>query len=61
MPRFVRILQLLVAILMAAFLVYGLVFNGISLFYNHFMWLSLGLWLFLELALQVIYKLIEDD
>ncbi|MZI93876.1 hypothetical protein F9817_11800 [Vibrio sp. CAIM 722] len=61
MPRFVRFLQLLFLIVVGCFLAYDFIFNGVNLFHNKYVLLSCGLLVLLELALWVIYKLIEDD
>lgn len=61
MPRFIKILQLLVFIVVGCFVGYDLILHGISIFDDKYATISIILCLLLELALFVIYKLIEDD
>ncbi len=62
MPRFVKFLQILIAVIVGGYLGYELVLEGISIFKtNLFASFTVVLTLFLELALFVIYKLIEED
>ncbi len=61
MPRFIKILQILIAIAVAAVFVFDLFLHGISMFSDKYAIMAAILWALLELALLVIYKLIEDD
>lgn len=61
MPRFIRILQMAIAIVVGIFLMYDLVLHGVSLFENKYVIISSALFVLLEISLFVIYKLIEDD
>ncbi|GAB7220194.1 hypothetical protein [Vibrio comitans] len=61
MPRFVQILQIIVAIVIGGFLCYDLILNGIAIFHEKYITITIVLTLLLELALFVIFKLIADD
>ena len=61
MPRFIKILQIIIAIVVGVFLGYDLILHGISIFDNKYVTITCVLWVMLEAALFVIYKLIEDD
>lgn len=61
MPRFIRLLQIVVAIVLAALLSYDLIFHGLSIFYSKYVITSCVLLVLLQISLFVIYKLIEDD
>ncbi|NRB67335.1 MAG: hypothetical protein HRU48_08160 [Vibrio sp.] len=61
MPRFVQILQLIVAVVVGTLLGYDLFLNGISIFDQKYVIMTCALLVLLEIALFVIYKLIEDD
>lgn len=61
MPRFVRFLQWAFLIVLGCFLTYDFIFSGVSLFKDKYVLISCVLLLMLELALWVIYKLINDD
>ncbi len=61
MPRFVQFLQLVIAVVMAAFIGYDFFLTGISMFDEKYVTIACVLFGLLELALFVIYKLIEDD
>lgn len=61
MPRFVQFLQLVIAVVIAAFIGYDFFLNGISMFEDKYVTITCVLFGLLELALFVIYKLIEDD
>lgn len=61
MPRFIKILQIIIAIVVGVFLGYDLILHGISIFDDKYVTLTCVLWVMLEAALFVIYKLIEDD
>lgn len=61
MPRFVQVLQIIVAIVIGGFLCYDLILNGIAIFQNQYVMITIVVTLLLELALFVIYKLIVDD
>ncbi|KOO03567.1 hypothetical protein [Vibrio nereis] len=61
MPRFVQILQLIILAVVGAFVGYDLILHGISIFDEKYVTITLVLALLVEIALFVIYKLIEDD
>ncbi|WP_194091314.1 hypothetical protein [Vibrio hibernica] len=64
MPRFVRILQILIAIVVGGYTIFELIRFGISIFsepLGSFVTMTIVLALFLELALFVIYKMIQED
>ncbi|WP_114784661.1 hypothetical protein [Vibrio tetraodonis] len=61
MPRFIRILQTIIAVLIGCFVGYDMIFYGVSVFDQKYVRLTLVLFVLLELALFVIYKLTADD
>ncbi|CAH8210467.1 hypothetical protein [Vibrio aestuarianus] len=61
MPRFIQILQIAIAVVVGAFLGYDLILHGISIFNEKYVTITCVLWFVLEIALFVIYKLIEED
>lgn len=61
MPRFIKILQILIVIIVGGFITYDLILNGVRIFSDKYLTLSCVLLGLLELALFVIYKLVEDD
>ncbi len=61
MPRFVKFLQILIAIVVGSILGYDIILRGIAIFLETYIIVTVVLTLLLELALLVIYKLIEDD
>ena len=61
MPRFIRILQIIILIIVGFFITYDLILHGISIFDEKYVIIVSILTLLLEIALFVIYKLIEDD
>lgn len=61
MARFVQILQVLIAIIVGFYVVRDVILNGIGLFNQQWVVISVVTTLLLELSLFVIYKLIEDD
>ncbi|EGR2795578.1 hypothetical protein BOO29_05545 [Vibrio navarrensis] len=61
MPRFIQILQIILAVVVGGLIGYDLILNGISIFNDKYVTVTCVLWLILEIALFVIYKLIEDD
>ena len=61
MPRFIQILQIILAVVIGGFVGYDLILKGISIFDNKYVTITCALWLTAEIALFVIYKLIEDD
>ena len=61
MPRFIQILQIILAVVIGAFVGYDLILKGISIFDNKYVTITCALWLIAEIALFVIYKLIEVD
>ena len=61
MPRFIQILQIIIAVVIGAVVGYDLILNGISFFNDKYVTITCGLFVLLEIALFVIYKLIEED
>lgn len=61
MARFVQVLQLIIAIIVGFFVIKDMVLHGIGVFEQQWVIISIVTSLLLELALFVIYKLIEDD
>ena len=61
MPRFIQILRIVLAVVIGSFVGYDLILHGISIFDEKYVTITCVLWLILEIALFVIYKLIEDD
>ncbi|NOH96898.1 hypothetical protein [Vibrio sp. 99-70-13A1] len=61
MPRFVQILQIVLAVVVGSFVGYDLILHGISIFDEKYVTISLALLAVVEIALFVIYKLIEED
>lgn len=61
MPRFIQILQIILAVVIGGFIGYDLILNGISIFNEKYVTITCALWLITEISLFVIYKLIEDD
>jgi len=61
MPRFIKILQILIAVVIGAFVGYDLVLHGISIYDDKYVTITCVLFIMLEIALFVIYKLIEED
>ncbi|UPQ89018.1 hypothetical protein [Vibrio sinaloensis] len=61
MPRFIQILQLIIAVVVGAFVGYDLILHGISIFDEKYVTMTCALVILLEIALFVTYKLIEDD
>lgn len=61
MPRFIQILQLIIAVVVGFFIGYDIVLHGISIFNQKYVMITCALFVLLEIALFVIYKLIEDD
>lgn len=61
MPRFIKILQILIAVVIGAFVGYDLILHGISIFDDKYVMITCVLFVMLEIALFVIYKLIEED
>jgi uncharacterized membrane protein YgaE (UPF0421/DUF939 family) len=61
MPRFIKILQILIAVVIGAFVGYDLILHGISIFDDKYVTITCVLFVMLEIALFVIYKLIEED
>lgn len=61
MPRFVKFLQLLILVLVGGFIGYAMFMQGVVIFQNVFVHITLALTILLELALFVIFKLIEND
>jgi uncharacterized protein YabE (DUF348 family) len=61
MPKFIQFLQIVIAVVVGVLLSYDLILNGIAIFSQKYVTLTVALTLMLELALFVIYKLIEDD
>lgn len=61
MPRFIQILQLIIAVVVGGFVIYDLILHGISIFDEKYVTISCVLLALVEISLFVIYKLIEDD
>ncbi|ERM61085.1 MULTISPECIES: hypothetical protein [Vibrio] len=61
MPRFIQILQIILAVVIGSFIGYDLILHGISIFNEKYVTITCVLWLISEITLFVIYKLIEDD
>ncbi len=61
MPRFIKILQILIAVVIGAFVGYDLILHGISIYDDKYVTITCVLFVMLEIALFVIYKLIEED
>ena len=61
MTRFIKFLQILLAIVVGGFIGYDMVLRGISIFDEKYVVITTVLWVLVEIALFVIYKLIEDD
>ncbi|PMH46573.1 hypothetical protein BCU68_00555 [Vibrio sp. 10N.286.49.B3] len=61
MVRFIQILQLIILVVVGAFVGYDLVLYGVSIFDNKYITISLSLMVLLVISLFVIVKLIEDD
>ncbi|MGL6257840.1 hypothetical protein [Vibrio sp. WXL103] len=61
MPRFVQILQILIAIAVGGLIGYDLILHGITVFEQKYVPVTCALFVLLEISLFVIYKLIEDD
>jgi len=61
MPRFIQILQIIIAVVVGALIGYDLILHGISIFDNKYVTTTCVLFVLLEIALFVVYKLIEDD
>ncbi|GAM64785.1 hypothetical protein JCM19232_4477 [Vibrio ishigakensis] len=61
MPRFIQFLQIIIAVLIGGVFAYDLILQGISIFEEKYITITLALTALLELALFVIYKLIVDD
>ncbi|GAA5644405.1 MULTISPECIES: hypothetical protein [Vibrio] len=61
MPRFIQILQIIIAVVIGGFVGYDLILHGISIFDEKYVTISCVLWVLVEISLFVIYKLIEDD
>ncbi|MDB1123775.1 hypothetical protein [Vibrio algarum] len=61
MARFVQVLQLIIAVIVGFFVVKDLILHGIGIFNQQWVMISIATTLLLEIALFVIYKLIEDD
>ncbi|BDU36939.1 conserved hypothetical protein [Vibrio nigripulchritudo SFn27] len=61
MPRFVKFLQILIAVVVGAIVGYDMILRGIAIFQETYVITTVVLTLLLELALFVIFKLIEDD
>ncbi|CAE6903979.1 hypothetical protein [Vibrio sp. B1FLJ16] len=61
MTRFIKFLQILLAVVVGGFIGYDMVLRGISIFNEKYVVITSVLWVLVEIALFVIYKLIEDD
>lgn len=60
MPRFIQVLQIIIAVIVGFFVVRDLILHGIAIFNQQWVMISIVTTLLLELSLLVIYKLIED-
>ncbi|QXC56438.1 hypothetical protein KSS82_14195 [Vibrio mimicus] len=61
MPRFIQILQIIIAVVIGAVVGYDLILHGISIFNEKYVTITCVLFVLLEVALFVTYKLIEED
>ncbi|MFC1235728.1 hypothetical protein L3V77_07285 [Vibrio sp. DW001] len=61
MARFVQVLQLIIAVIVGFFVVKDMILQGIGVFNQQWVMISIVTTLLLELALFVIYKLVEED
>ena len=61
MGRFIQILQIIIAAVVGAFVGYYLILYWVSIFDVKYVTMTCVLTVLLEIALFVIYKLIEDD
>ncbi len=61
MTRFIKFLQILLAVVVGGFVGYDMVLRGISIFNEKYVVITTVLWVLVEIALFVIYKLIEED
>ncbi|EEZ00259.1 hypothetical protein VOA_000311 [Vibrio sp. RC586] len=61
MPRFIQVLQIIIAVVIGAVVGYDLILHGISIFNEKYVTITCVLFVLLEVALFVIYKLIEED
>ncbi|TXY12696.1 hypothetical protein [Vibrio mimicus] len=61
MPRFIQILQIIIAVVIGAVVGYDLILHGISIFNEKYVTITCVLFVLLEVALFVIYKLIEEE
>ncbi|GAD74712.1 hypothetical protein VAZ01S_013_01200 [Vibrio azureus NBRC 104587] len=59
--RFIQILQMILVIVVGSFVGYDMIFHGVSVFDDKYVVMTCVLGFLLEVALFVIYKLIEDD
>jgi len=61
MAKFVRVLQIVIAIVVGFFAIRDMILHGVGVFSQQWVMISIVTTLLLELALFVIYKLIEED
>jgi len=61
MIKFIKFLQIIFAVIVVPVLVYDVVLHGVAIFNQKYVFLTLIMWVALELSLFVIFKLIEDD
>ena len=61
MLKFIKFLQLLILGIVGAFVIQSTVLHGIGIFSERYVIMSLVLTALLELAIFIIYKLVEDD
>ncbi|MCP3700384.1 MAG: hypothetical protein GY920_17985 [Aliivibrio sp.] len=61
MLKFIKFLQLLILGIVGAFVIQSTVLHGIGIFNERYVIMSLVLATLLELAVFIIYKLVEDD
>ncbi len=61
MTRFIKFLQFILAVVVGGFVGYDMVLRGVSIFNEKYIVITTVLWVMLEIALFVIYKLVEED
>ncbi|GAL12190.1 hypothetical protein JCM19233_3182 [Vibrio astriarenae] len=54
-------MQIVIALVVLFFVGYDLILHGVSIFNEKYVTFTCGLFVLLEIALFVIYKLIEED
>lgn len=61
MLKFIKFLQLFILVAVGGLIIQSIVLHGIGIFSERYVIMSLVLTAFLELAIFIIYKLVEDD